>query len=172
MHCLMVQVLPAFALLGMWGSASDPRPMATKSAVPMASRVSAISGSLTRLERMTGMFTTCLMRAQRSMLTACGVNMGAMTWSVGLLAYMPFEQLMASKPTSSRWRHSCRVSAMVRPPGTRSSLETRTMMGKSSPTRSRIETMISSTMRTRFAKQPPYWSTRRLMAGERNSASK
>ncbi len=129
--------------------------MATASATPISSRASAIAGSFTRLERMTGMLTASLIFSTRSMLSAWSENIGAMTWSFARLAYMPLEALMPSKPTASMWRARTMLSAMVRPPGTRSSVLMRAMIGKSSPQFSRMAARISSTMRTRFSKQPP-----------------
>ena len=48
----------------------------------------------------------------------------------------------------------------------------RTWMGKSGPTWARMAAMISSTMRTRLSKHPPYSSTRRFTAGDKNSANR
>ena len=61
---------------------------------------------------------------------------------------------------------------MFQPVSAQSVAETRTKSGFASGQAARTSVAMRSSRRARFSKEPPYSSSRRLEAGERNSCSR
>jgi hypothetical protein len=76
MHVRISSNLPSWALIGISGSAINPRPMQTRSAIPLAMILSAVHGSLIRPTAITGICNAFLMAAADSARQAFCMNIG------------------------------------------------------------------------------------------------
>ncbi len=165
MQVLISSPRPAAALVTNSGSASSGRAIETRSAPPSARIDSASSGVLIRFDAQTGTETSALSRAVTERHAAGG------TWVmiVGMRAScQPMPVLSTLTPASvSRWARVS-TSSQLWPPSTRSSSEIRYMIGRSSPTRSRVRRTTSSGKRIRFSALPPHASSRSLVRSARN----
>src|ERR1700724_1699074 len=78
----------------------------------------------------------------------------------------PEEQSITSAPAFLKKRATSAASSGVRPPGTQSCAEMRTLIGKLSGHTARMAEKTSTGYRQRFSRQPPYSSVRLLVRGE------
>src|SRR5689334_2574224 len=114
------------------------------------------------------MLPTAMVGMQTSLriLSAKGTwNMRPYTGFSALLT-CPEEQSITSAPASLKYRATSAASSGVRPPGTQSLAEMRTLMGRSFGQMARIALKTSTGKRHRFSSDPPYSSNLRLVRGE------
>ena len=147
-HVLMRSALSAAALFTKSGSAKNGRAIDTMSAWPEASTRSATSGVLIRLLVTKGMPTLPLSCS----VTQVKAPRGTLVAIVGIRAScQPIPLLRMVTPAASSACANSITSSRVEPPSTRSSIDSRKMMMKSSPTRSRTRRTISTEKRMRLA---------------------
>src|SRR4030042_2199653 len=79
----------------------------------------------------------------------------------------PPETLRASAPADSSITACCTASSRVIPPSTSSLALILTQTGNVSPASFRIRSSTLRAKRVLFSTLPPYWSVRRLVAGDR-----
>ncbi len=120
---------------------------------------------LIRLDAHTGTSTTSVSRA----VTLAHAARGTCVMIVGTRAScQPMPVLKTVTPASSSLPASSTTSSHVWPPSTRSSSEIRYMIGKPSPTASRVRRTISTGKRIRLRALPPHRSVRSLVRVARN----
>ena len=83
-------------------------------------------------------------------------------------AVPPDDTSIKSTPSILKRRANSTVSSGFQPSSTQSVAETRTNSGNSCGHTPRTASVTCSTRRMRFSKEPPYWSRRWLLKGERN----
>ena len=84
----------------------------------------------------------------------------------------PVDTSIRSQPCALNVRAISTVSAFVVPPAIQSVAEMRTLIGLSAGHAARTASHTSSGKRRRFARLPPYASSRRFVIGDRKLASR
>ena len=108
----------------------------------------------------------------RRMRLANGVWYPGPTGILAWRALPPEEQSTTSTPRLFNWAARWTDSSIPKPPSTHSDAEIRTKRGRSAGQVWRIAVVTSRSRRARFSNEPPYWSSRVLLRGERNSCSR
>ena len=131
---LISSARPSLALITKSASAKNGRAMETISASPLAKTCSAISGVLIRLDVTTGTENS----SRNFAVTHVNAALGTLVAMVGIFAScQPMPVLIIVAPAFSTALPSCMTSSALLPPSTRSSIESRNIIIKCSPTASR-----------------------------------
>ena len=152
MHVLIRSALPSAALVRKNGSARNGRAIETRSEWPADSTCSAISGVLIRFVATSGTDTAPLSLA----VTQLNPPRGTEVAIVGIRAScQPIPVLMMLTPAASSPSASPTTSPHSLPSLTRSSIDSRNMIMKSSPVAARTRSTISRARRERLWNEPP-----------------